>query len=317
MKKKYLKVCFSLAIGLGLCFWAIVGLSGQEIAQMKDELTRVHCAYPLWAVFLGFLAQISRGIRWQYPLRQMGYEPENKLLIAAVSVGYLFNLTIPRSGEVVRAMALQQAQAIPFERSLGTIITERVIDFCFVLLFIVLAFFFQFELFKRFLLDVISLEKISIALLLFFLLFLLLFYFLFKQNNPLLQRLRDFAKGVKEGLLSVLALPNPWWFVGHTLFIWLAYFAMFYVVFFAIDATSEVAITDALMAFVVGSFAVIFTNGGLGAYPIMVAQVLTFYGIAYPSGLLLGWLIWLSQFAMTLLCGGCSLVILSLYKHQK
>ena len=50
-------------------------------------------------------------------------------------IAYFANLGIPRSGEILRATTLSTYEKIPFEKSFGTIITERILDliilFCF------------------------------------------------------------------------------------------------------------------------------------------------------------------------------------------
>ena len=46
----------------------------------------------------------------------------------AVFSGYLINYTVPRAGEVSRATILANYDGIPFEKGLGTIVAERIVD---------------------------------------------------------------------------------------------------------------------------------------------------------------------------------------------
>ena len=59
-------------------------------------------------------------------------------------------------------------------------------------------------------------------------------------------------------------------------------------------------------------FAIVFTNGGLGAYPLFIAKVLLLFGVAETAGTALGWVIWIAQFLMIVLFGGLSFLLLPL-----
>ena len=58
-------------------------------------------------------------------------------------------------------------------------------------------------------------------------------------------------------------------------------------------------------------------QGGLGAYPWMVAQILLLYGVAKEAGLAAGWIGWLSQTVMIIVVGIISLVIASFMKENE
>ncbi|MEP3921464.1 MAG: UPF0104 family protein, partial [Nonlabens ulvanivorans] len=61
-----------------------------------------------------------------------------------------------------------------------------------------------------------------------------------------------------------------------------------------------------------GSFAVAFTNGGFGAYPYFIAQVLLLFDVADTLGTSLGWILWTSQTVLVLVYGIVSFVMLSI-----
>ena len=46
----------------------------------------------------------------------------------AVCIGYLMNMTVPRSGEISRALVLKKYNDVPFDKGFGSIIAERIID---------------------------------------------------------------------------------------------------------------------------------------------------------------------------------------------
>ena len=80
------------------------------------------------SLVLGFAAFVSRAYRWKCLLEPMGYKSKSINRFHATMIGYLVNLTIPRAGEASRAAMLYRSDGVPFTKSFGTIITERIID---------------------------------------------------------------------------------------------------------------------------------------------------------------------------------------------
>ena len=79
---------------------------------------------------MGYLAIVSRGLRWNL----LASPPWATILrpsrsVHAVAFSYFANAFVPRSGEVARCAALNQTDDIPVDQLLGTVITERVVDF--------------------------------------------------------------------------------------------------------------------------------------------------------------------------------------------
>jgi hypothetical protein len=75
-------------------------------------------------------------------------------------VGYLVNMTIPRSGEVARALVLKNYKDIPFDKAFGTIISERIVDLILLVLFITGTVILQFDMLREYLLSNIPIEKL-------------------------------------------------------------------------------------------------------------------------------------------------------------
>src|SRR5690554_4744436 len=80
----------------------------------------------------------------------------------AISVGYLLNLTVPRSGEISQTVILQKYDKIPFDKGFGTIIAERIIDLMFLLFFVTLALTLQYQQLMGFLSQQIPLSKLLV-----------------------------------------------------------------------------------------------------------------------------------------------------------
>jgi hypothetical protein len=52
------------------------------------------------------------------------------------------------------------------------------------------------------------------------------------------------------------------------------------------------------------------TNGGIGAYPIAIAVVISQYNVSYESALALGWIVWSAQTLMIIFFGILSFIFL-------
>ena len=314
--KKTLQLVLPLLLGIFLCWYAFAQFSTEELALIKEQFLKADYSYLWLSVAMGFLSHVSRGIRWQYTLASMHYFPKRYNLVLAVFIGYLLNLTVPRSGEVSRALLINRYDKVPFDKAFGTILTERVIDMCILLLFIAVVFVFQFDLVWHFLEGYLTFSYIIVVLLALGLLFLGGVYWIHRSTSSFAQKVHKMLSGIKEGIFSILHLKKKWQFIAHTLFIWLMYFWMFYVVFFSMEQTKELSIIQVLTAFVIGSFAIVFTNGGLGAYPLFIAKVLLLFGVTETVGTALGWVIWIAQFLMIILFGGLSFLLLPIINRR-
>ena len=111
-------------------------------------------------------------------------------------------------------------------------------------------------------------------------------------------------------------MPAQGFFIAHTLFIWLMYLAMFYVIKWTVPETIPLGLNAILPAFVVGGLAISATNGGIGIYPFSVALVLTAFNISNEAGLAFGWISWASQTLMIIVFGSLSFFVLPLVNRQ-
>jgi hypothetical protein len=145
-----------------------------------------------------------------------------------------------------------------------------------------------------------------IGIVLFFIFVLVWIYAEWKIILKLKQKL----SGLIEGMLSILKMKNKWKYIFHSFFIWFSYLAMFYVTIFALPETANISFDVVVMGFIFGTIAVGFTNGGLGAYPLAIASILSLYGISEGIGTAFGYLIWVSQTLLTIFLGLLSYLLL-------
>ncbi len=270
------------------------------------------------SVVLGILSHISRAIRWSYLLEPLGYKPKLTNSILIILTSYFANLGIPRSGEILRATALTTYEKVPFEKGFGTIVIERVIDLIMLLSIITITFILQTDIILEFFQNKgFNINKILILLSIGGVGAGIFFFFIKKSNHPFILKLKSFITGLIQGVTSIFKMKNKWLFIFHTFFIWAVYIGMFWVIKFTVPETIDLTISQLLVAFVFGAFAMTATNGGIGLYPIAVSSALAIFGISSVSGDAFGWIMWISQTLMVVVFGTISFLVLPLLNRNK
>mgnify|MGYP001158581644 CR=1 FL=1 len=317
---KWVKYLVFSLIGLLLLFLAF---NNQSPKELLAQLQNVNYFWIILSMLFGFLAMVSRGVRWNVLLENMNYQPSNFNSICAVTIGYVTNLAIPRAGEVTRCTSLAQTEKIPIDKLLGTIILERIIDFICLVLLICTVFLLNFNAFKLFFIDLFT-DGVASTTILYIItsipIVCFLLFFLFKnylKTSSFYNKVLTFLKGVRDGIKSISGLKRQWAFWGHTLFIWAMYYLMTYVCFFTIEETKHLNIIDGLFILVVGGLGMIApVQGGIGAYHLVVKTGLVILGINSDSAILFATIVHAAQTLMTLFVGSCSVLLLFLSKRN-
>ncbi|MFP2995542.1 lysylphosphatidylglycerol synthase transmembrane domain-containing protein [Spongiivirga sp. MCCC 1A20706] len=313
---KALQIILPLGLGIFLIWYQYNKFTPEQLEKVKFYFKSADYMWVVLSVVLALLSHFSRAYRWNYMLEPLGFKSKLPNNIMAVGIAYLMNMFIPRSGEVSRALVLQRYEKVPFEKGFGTIIAERVADFVILLILVILALVLQYDLLSDYIITKIPQEKLVLALAVLAVLAIGLVLFFRYSNNAISNKIKEFLIGLKEGIFSILKMKSLGGFLFHTLFIWAMYVGMFYVSIFALPETSGISFSAIIAAFVVGSFAIAFTNGGFGSYPYLVAAILLLYNIPESAGVALGWIIWTAQFVMILIFGGISFLILPFYNRK-
>lgn len=312
-----MKIALPLLLGVFLIWYSYNKFTPEQLQEIKNQFKKANYGFVALSVFFGVLSNLSRAYRWNYMLAPLGYKPKFSNNIMAIYITYLMNLFIPRSGEISRALVVNKYENVPFDKAFGTIISERVADFIILLLFITTTLILQYQLIVDYLFESIDLFKIYILIGIAVPIVFLFFYFLKKSTSPFSLKIKAFLMGLKEGILSIFKMDKKWAFIGHTIFIWLMYVLMFYLMIFALEETSHISITAIITAFVVGSITIAFTNGGFGSYPFFIAGILLLFGVPETSGTTFGWLVWTSQTVMVIVLGGLSFLLLPVLNKAK
>ena len=321
MKKRFKKITLIIlpvALGVFLIWWSLSALSESDKLEIKNALKNVNYFWVFISLFLGLLSHLSRAYRWKFLLAPLGYKIHFTNGVFTVFIAYLINLVIPRAGEIARATAISKYESIPFEKAFGTIVVERIVDVIMLLLIIVIAFFYQFDLLKDLILNKIPKEPIyPILLSLLSILLASAFYVLIrKSKNVFFEKIRNFITGLLEGIKSIFFMQKKWAFLAHTIFIWAMYLLMFYTLSLSMPEVSSIGFGAIVTGFIAGALSIATTNGGLGTYPLGIQQVLILFGIASNPALAFGWLMWTAQTFMILFFGGISFLVMPLYNKK-
>ena len=312
------KIIIPLGIGVFFIYLSYNNTTSEDRKNIFSHIKNANYSFVFLSVIFGALSHISRAYRWKFLLAPLGYKPRLINSVLAVLIGYVSNLGIPRSGEIFRATVMDRFENIPFQKGFGTVIAERLVDLLILLCFVSLALILQFDLIWEILANKsINPLHISIIIVGISIVFLILRKFINQSNNPFLKKIRLFFSELWEGILSLKKMEHKFAFVGHTLFIWLMYLAMFYIIKFSIPETASLGLESLIAAFVVGSLAISATNGGVGIFPFSVSLVLIAYGISKESSLAFGWIIWTSQTVMIVLFGSLAFFALPLVNRFK
>ncbi len=328
IKKKTALLLLQYAIFFGLSFaliyWQYTKLTDKNISELGEALIQVKerswIIIPI--IIIGFLSHFFRAMRWRIMLESLNIKPSVVNITAAVFIGYLTNLLIPRMGEVAKCTVLARYESEPADKLIGTIVAERAFDMICLLLISVLTFLVQADIIGNYLSDLKSnmgnknlplMLSIGIGALV---LIVVLLIWVYRRNKN--SKVGGFIKGMGEGLTVILTMKKRAQFLGYTFLIWFGYLSLIYIGFWALPATEKLSWAAALSILVFGSIGMIATPGGLGAYPPIVKAVLSMlYAVKDSFGLAFGWIAWLVQTLIIIVFGLLSLLILPIYNNSK
>lgn len=306
---KVLKVSLPVAIGMYLTWYFISNSSETEKDYFLKSLSEANYLWILLALVIAFLTHLSRAYRWKYLLETLDLKPKLSLMYHSVMIGYIINLTIPRSGELARAAYFSRYQKTKPDQIFGTIVIERVVDLIMFALVFFIAFLFQAdqEKFNQF--RQISTSSSNPLLLPIFIVIGVLLIILLVGFKKVRIKAINFLKGITQGATAILRLKNKTAFLMHTLFIWSGYLAMLWITALALPDLQNITINAVFACFIGGTIAIGATPGGIGLYPIMVAGALIeMYGYDGQIAKSFGMLMWTSQTAFMILLGIISLI---------
>ncbi|WP_258105365.1 lysylphosphatidylglycerol synthase transmembrane domain-containing protein [Marinoscillum sp. MHG1-6] len=313
-----LKYSLSLVLAGALMYFAFRNV---HFGDFMEKAKSVEYAWVIGSIILSIVAYYARAYRWNILIRPMGYQ---KLSIhrttVAILVGYLANLALPRLGEITRCGMLKRSDDVPVSTSLGTVISERLIDVLTLLMLILFTLAIEHEKLVSFLEDLftsfVDLEglwwKLSIAGVVLLVL-IGVGYVLIRRAGP---KISQFVRELVEGIISLRKIDNWLGFVLSTLVLWVAYYYMSYIIVFALEETSHLDWAVGVMLLVTGGIALaIPVQGGFGTYHTLVSVMLSLYGIEMTTGVFLATLLHTSQVVAIALFGSIG-VLISIFMNK-
>lgn len=312
--KSILKIVLPLLLGIVLVWYSLSQIS---IPTLIQYFKNANYSWILLGAILGILSHTSRAYRWLYMVEPLGYKPKFGNSFMAVYSAYLINFTIPRAGELARASILTNYEKVPFDKGIGTIVAERIADTLMLLLVILIALFLEFEFIYNFFIEKFNPLTLIIAGVILILLGFVGIIILRRSTNAYIIRIKGFLSGLLEGLLSIFKMEKKWAFIFHTFFIWGMYVLMFYVTTFALPELNDISLAAALIGFILASFSIAATNGGIGSFPEAVVIAFLVFSLPEDPSRAFGWIMWSTQTLVIIVLGGLSLIYLPIYNRKK
>jgi uncharacterized protein (TIRG00374 family) len=274
-------------LGLGgLLFYLAVG--SQDLPEVWEEIKGADTKWIVLSMVCGILSHLARALRWNLLLEPMGYKATTAGSFHAVILGYLVNMGLPRVGEITRPAVLSKLEGIPFNKLVGTVVVERVVDLLFTLLIAVAIFFLQFDLISEFVSSLFQDTDVG-SFQLYGLIIAVILAFgivIYRKREwfyklPIIGKFKSFIEGLLDGVKTIFHLKRKGLFIFYSLFIWVMYFFMPFFILYAFAGTSHLGFGAGLTVLLFGTAAMIVPiPGGVGTFEFLVPAALAIYGIA-------------------------------------
>lgn len=321
--RKATNILLPFAIGGVIIWWMYRGFDFSKVSQtLRDGMD---WNWMLISLIFGITAQVFRGLRWKQALEPLDEHPRMVDCIHAIFISYASSLVIPRSGEVIRCGILKKYDGTSFSKSLGTVLTERVIDSILILLICLIVFLLQLQTFTNFFTEtgtnfVSWLNTFTttgwIVTICCLILTIIFVYILLKRVTGE-SKIKQIISDLKAGIFSLKDVDNKGLFTFYTLAIWVSYFLHFYIAFFSFEYTANLSLMTALVAFIIGSIAVVVpTPNGMGPWHFAVKTILVLYGVAATDAEMFVMIVWAVQTALMPVLGVYSLLCLAQKKEM-
>lgn len=324
-KSTILQLIIFLGLGIGLIIWRFDAMSKAEKLEMFEAFKHVRYIWAFPILIIGFFSHFFRALRWKLLLRPLEIFPKTANVTFAVLIGYLVNTLVPRMGEVAKCTVLAKYEKVPADKMVGTIIAERAFDLVCLILILLTTLFLQYDIISPFansLYEKLFLDdqgqfiwfRIIIAILIFIAGIALLIKLTKSKKES---KIGKIIGNILEGLKAIGKMKQKFLFFVYTLLIWGLYTSMVIIGFWAMPELASTPIIASLAVITFGSVGMIATPGGIGAYPVIVAQVLLLYGINVGFGTAYGWVSWAATTGIVLILGIISLILLPIYNRNK
>jgi hypothetical protein len=261
-------------------------------------------------------------------MEPLGFSPKNSNTFFAVMIGYLANLAVPRLGEILKCTLLARYEKVPVNKLVGTMIAERAIDVISLLIVFFIAIITQSDIIGAYTTQLINrgtsgegknIRHLIIILCAAAIALIFGVWFILKKFShiTIIHNFKKLLKGIWQGLTSIRYIRHKQAFFLYSITIWLLYYAATYIGFFALEETKMYGFREAVSVLAFGSIGMILTQGGIGAYQLMVQKTMGLYGLNETIGWAFGWVLWIAQTTVILLFGLISFGLLPYFNKKK
>ncbi len=324
-----LKYSATLGIAAFLLWYVYRDLSLNELLQYFDDINYYWLGL---SIIIALLSHYLRAYRWNLLLEPLGYDHlKSYRTFIAVMVGYFANNLVPRLGEVTRCGILKKNDNVAMTSAFGSVVAERALDLIILAILAILTFFIEFDKLNMFVYQKFeetipnssSLTTIFVMLAVVGLLLLLGLFIVVRKfrhqlhHNKIYLKIRQFIKELMEGFLSIRKVKSPALFWLSTFGIWLFYYLMLIVVFYAFPPTNGLGLLAGLTLLIMSGLGMSApVQGGIGVFHILVSSVLVLYGISVEDGKVFALVAHTTQFLTIMVFGGISFIISVFMKKQ-
>lgn len=273
---------------------------------------------------MALISHYLRAYRWNILLEPLGYNLKTSRTFIAVMVGYFANNLVPRLGEVTRCGILKKNDGVAMTSAFGSVVAERALDLITLIIIATITFFIEFDKLNQFMIDnfqdkIPNTDSVNGLIMTGFGIVLaigIVFLILFKvyreklHRNSIYLKIRQFIKELLDGFFSIKKIDNQFGFWASTVGIWLLYYGMLIVVFFAFPPTSNLSFLAGLTLLIMSGLGMSApVQGGIGVFHILVSSMLVLYGISTDDGKIFALVAHTTQFATIMFFGGISFII--------
>lgn len=272
-----------LALGVALLWFSFRNI---DLAQLWTDIKGANYTWMLLSLVCLAVSLFFRALRWNIQIEALGYKTRASSIYGAVLIAYLANCIFPRLGEVARCGVLKRKENIPFDKTFGSVISERIIDLLVLFGLAFLVIVFQWKLLGSLITSwmvpllnkLINNVLLGIVVVLAGIACIVLLIKIIKRNKKIASLWHGFIDGIK----SVVTMRKKWRFVLYTLGVWGFYVIMTWLPFYMLPETSHLGLVEAITLLGIATLGVVApVPGGIGTYHFIAITLLSgFYGIS-------------------------------------
>lgn len=318
-----LKFILPLLFGCGICWFLARGVDFQQVAHILRQ--GISWLWVGISLVLALLSHIVRGVRWRRQLRTFGANLTVHEMSLSVFGNYGLNLLFPRLGEVWRCNFVAHRAGVSFSTTVGSMISERVVDMCCSLALALTAFTLQSRVLFAFF-DTYTgagahlLAPLRSPLLWGGAVVVLAALILLRRQlraTRLYALLADLCRKLWKGIVSLRRMPDWRLYLLDSVLLWGLYYANSYTSLFFFPFTAHLGPLAGLMIFVMGSLSLLIpVQGGLGAWHAMVIFTLGCYGVGPTEAFSFALVSWTIEQGFVLLLGLYALIAVMLQRRR-